>query len=57
MASQESGTTVIFQPGRSYVEVARNDLGEMVRSTPVFDGDLMYVRGYEHLFCIGNAAG
>lgn len=57
MATQESGTTVIFQPGRSYVEVARNDLGEMVRSTPVFDGDLMYVRGYEQLFCIGNAAG
>jgi hypothetical protein len=29
----------------------------MVRSTPVFDGDLMYLRGYENLYCIGAVEG
>jgi len=57
MVTNEAGTTVIFAPGREYVEIARNELGEMVRSTPVFDGDRMYVRGYENLYCIGAAAG
>lgn len=53
IVTHENGTSIVFQPGREYVEVARNELGEMVRSTPVFDGDLMYVRGYENLYCIG----
>lgn len=53
MVTHENGTTVVFEPGREFVEVARNQLGDMVRSTPVFDGDRMYVRGYEQLHCIG----
>ncbi|MGD9497417.1 MAG: PQQ-binding-like beta-propeller repeat protein [Armatimonadota bacterium] len=57
MVTHENGTTVVFQPGRGYVEVARNQLGDMVRSTLVFDGDAMYVRGYEKLYCIGAGAG
>ncbi len=56
MATHENGTTVVFEPGREFVEVARNQLGDMVRSTPVFDGDRMYIRGYEKLWCIGPAA-
>jgi len=57
MVTHENGTTVVFRPGREFVEVARNALGDMVRSTPVFDGDLMYVRGYEKLYCIGAIGG
>ncbi len=57
MVTHESGTTVVFRPGREYAEIARNQLGDMVRSTPVFDGDVMYVRGYENLYCIAAAAG
>ncbi|MEA3403622.1 MAG: PQQ-binding-like beta-propeller repeat protein [Armatimonadota bacterium] len=56
-ATHENGTTVIFEPGGEFVEVARNQLGDTVRSTPVFDGDRMYVRGYEKLWCIGPDAG
>ncbi len=57
MVTHENGTTVVFRPGREYVEVARNMLADMIRSTPVFDGDAMYVRGYENLYCIAAAAG
>lgn len=54
MATNEAGTTVVFAAGREFVEISRNELGETVRSTPVFDGDRMYVRGYDHLYCIGT---
>ncbi len=57
MTTHENGTTIVFEPGREYVEVAKNQLGDMVRSTPVFDGDRMYVRGYENLYCIGPTDG
>lgn len=57
IATNEGGTMVVFAPGREFIEIGRNELGEMVRSTPVFDGDRMYVRGYENLYCIGAAAG
>jgi outer membrane protein assembly factor BamB len=57
MTTHENGTTIVFEPGREYVEVAKNQLGDMVRSTPVFDGDRMYVRGYDNLYCIGPTDG
>ncbi|MFP4248072.1 MAG: PQQ-binding-like beta-propeller repeat protein [Armatimonadota bacterium] len=57
MTTHENGTTIVFEPGRKYVEVAKNQLGDMVRSTPVFDGDRMYVRGYDALYCIGPTEG
>ena len=53
IATHENGTSIVFEAGREYVEVATNQLSDMVRSTPVFDGDLMYVRGYENMYCIG----
>ena len=57
MIIHENGAGIVFRPGREYVEVAKNQLGDMVRSTPVFDGDLMYLRGYENLYCIGAVEG
>ncbi len=49
----EEGTTLVLKPGRTYSEVARNNL-EPFRSTPVFSGDRMYLRGLRHLYCIGR---
>lgn len=49
------GTTVVVEPGRSFARVAANEL-EKFRSTPIFDGDRMYLRGYEHFFCISARA-
>ena len=52
-ASSESGKTVVFEPGREYREIAVNVL-EGFRSTPVFSGSRVYIRGLKHLWCLGT---
>jgi outer membrane protein assembly factor BamB len=51
-ASSESGKTVVFEPGREYRQVAANAI-ESFRSTPVFSGSRIYIRGLQHLWCLG----
>ena len=53
-ASNESGVTVVFEPGREYKQVKRNELGDGFRSSPLFVGKRMYVRGQNNLYCIGQ---
>jgi hypothetical protein len=61
-----NGTTVVVKPGRKYEEVARNKIEDILlpqhwsakpesfASTPVADGDCLYVRGDKYLYCIGK---
>jgi len=61
------GTTVAIKPGRGYVELARNKIEHVTNpgvwyekpegfpSSPVCDGDRIYIRGDGHLYCIGRA--
>jgi len=51
--SSDNGTTLVLEPGREYKQVAENKL-EPFRSSPVFLGDRIYIRGLKHLYCIGN---
>lgn len=51
--SSDAGITAVVQPGREYKEIARNTL-EPFRSSPVFEGSRMYVRGLKNLYCIGE---
>ena len=51
-ASSESGKTIVFEPGREYRQVAANAI-ESFRSTPVFSGSRIYIRGLQHLWCLG----
>ena len=53
-AGSMTGEIVLFKPGRQYKEVARNQL-EPFRSTPVFLGDRMYLRGLEYVYCLGRS--
>jgi outer membrane protein assembly factor BamB len=46
----ENGTTVVLQPGRTYKEIARNKI-EGFRSSPVFEGERMYLRAFDYLYC------
>ncbi len=63
------GTAIVIERGRKYKEVAKNLLQDLSRddgrgkggklqiqylSTPVFDGERMYYRTDNYLFCIGN---
>ena len=65
-----TGKTVIFVPGRTYEEVAVNELQRQappnsigassdwmgILSTPVFEDDRMYVRHSDRMYCIGGDA-
>lgn len=51
--SIDNGTTFVLKPGREYEEVSRNKL-ELFRSSPVFKGKRLYIRGYKNLYCIGK---
>ncbi|MDA0348907.1 MAG: PQQ-binding-like beta-propeller repeat protein [Verrucomicrobia bacterium] len=48
LVGEENGLAVFIQPGPTYKEHARFDLGEN-RSTPIFDGDTAYLRTIEYL--------
>ena len=50
--SGDQGGTLVIEPGREYRELASNTL-EQFRSSPVFEGGKIYIRGLKHLFCIG----
>ena len=52
--SSDNGTTLVLEAGKEYKEAAKNTLGETMRSSPVFVGSRMYVRGYKNLYCIGQ---
>jgi outer membrane protein assembly factor BamB len=48
------GTTRIFQAAAVYTSVAECALGEAVVSTPAIAGGRLYLRGFDHLYCIGT---
>ncbi|MCK5529459.1 MAG: PQQ-binding-like beta-propeller repeat protein [Kiritimatiellae bacterium] len=51
--SGEKGRTIVFATGRTFKELAKNNL-EPFRANPVFSGKRMYVRGKNSLWCIGK---
>jgi len=51
--SSENGTTAVLEAGREHNEVARNEM-EGFRCSPVFIGDKMYIRAFDHMYCIGR---
>ena len=51
--SNDSGTTFVIKPGRTFELVGQNIL-EPFRSCPVFIGNKLYLRGLKNLYCIGT---
>ena len=49
----DKGKSVVFEAGREYKEVARNQL-EALRSCPILADNRLYVRGLNHLYCVGE---
>jgi outer membrane protein assembly factor BamB len=49
-----SGNTYIFEAGGEPNLLAQNALGEEVYTTPAFADGRIYIRGENHLYCIGN---
>lgn len=50
----DAGVTRIVKPGPNYIEVARNELGERCFASPAISHGRIFIRGDEHLYCIGN---
>jgi outer membrane protein assembly factor BamB len=60
------GTIVVIEPGNTFKQIAKNQLAycvdrifnfeptEFFQSAPVFDGERMYLRGDQNLYCIGK---
>ena len=48
------GITHIFKTGKEYVHIADCVLGENSMTTPAFINGKIFIRGNEHLFCIGK---
>ncbi|MBL9090664.1 MAG: PQQ-binding-like beta-propeller repeat protein [Planctomycetaceae bacterium] len=53
--TNQEGATVVFRPNPEKFEfVARNDLGEQSNSTPALSDGRIFLRTFEHLYCIGG---
>lgn len=49
-----SGKAHVLEAGSAFKEIATPSIGEEVRATPAFVSDRIYIRGKQHLFCIGG---
>lgn len=49
-----AGVTHIFKAAKEFQSLARNELGEEAMTIPAFMHDRIYIRGVEHLYCIGK---
>ena len=50
----DDGMITVIQPGPEFTVVAKNDMGEKMNASPAISNGKIYLRGYEHLFCIGK---
>jgi outer membrane protein assembly factor BamB len=53
LVSSDTGKTAIVKTGKEFKQVGINVFSKF-RSTPIFDGDLMYVRCLDALYCVGK---
>jgi hypothetical protein len=50
----DRGVVALLEPGREFRVLAVQTLGEPVRSTPVWNGSRLLVRGLKNLWCLGE---
>ena len=53
-APHESGDVYVFAASPTYHLLAKNSLGERVRASPAVADNRLFIRGENHLFCIGK---
>jgi outer membrane protein assembly factor BamB len=56
-APSEQGDVYVFEAAPTYKLLAKNSLGEPVFASPAVANGRLYVRGRQHLFCVGRPAG
>ena len=50
----DDGQINVIKPGREFERVATYELGESCYASPAISEGRVYLRGFEHLFCIGS---
>jgi len=50
----DEGVITVVKPGPTFEYVAKNEIGEKMNASPAISDGKIYIRGYEHLFCIGE---
>jgi outer membrane protein assembly factor BamB len=53
-AVNTEGRVYVFAAAPNYQQLARNSIGEPVFASPAVADNRLYIRGMQHLFCIGN---
>jgi outer membrane protein assembly factor BamB len=53
-ASSVEGDVIVFAAEPKFRLLARNSVGETIRATPAVAHDCLFIRGQQHLFCIGK---
>jgi outer membrane protein assembly factor BamB len=48
----DEGVITVIKPGPKFEYVAKNPIGERMNSSPAISKGKIYLRGYQHLFCI-----
>jgi outer membrane protein assembly factor BamB len=51
----QDGTVAVIEAGPQYKLLGKTELGEGSHSTPAISGGRMFLRGFEHLFCLKAA--
>jgi len=52
----DDGQVNVIKPGTSFERVARYEMGEPCYASPAISDGQVFLRGFEHLFCIGSPA-
>jgi outer membrane protein assembly factor BamB len=50
----DEGVITIIKPGPKFEYVAKNSIGEKMNASPAISRGKIYLRGYQHLFCISK---
>jgi len=50
----DEGVITIIKPGPTFEVVSKNSIGERMNASPAISKGKIFLRGYKHLFCIGN---
>jgi outer membrane protein assembly factor BamB len=51
----DDGQVNVIKPGREFARVARYELGEPCYASPAISDGQVFLRGFEHLYCLGKA--
>jgi outer membrane protein assembly factor BamB len=50
----DEGIITVIKPGPQFEPVAKNPIGEKMFASPAISNGKIYIRGFQHLFCIGT---